>query len=111
MASRVVFELLLFLTPWAVFGMYIWLTRMDAADGKRDWPINKLFFAGIALAAVGWFVLIALETPEREGCRTSSRMVDGKIIPGEIVPCDHDLVNAGRPLSDDPGGAVEKPPQ
>ena len=40
-------------------------------------------------------------------CQKPTRYVDGKLVPGEFYPCEHNLRDAWRAGSDDPGGSVE----
>lgn len=107
MAGRILFELLVFAIPFLVFGLYLLATATAEQEGRRKWPINLLFIIGLALATVAYFILAFLEDRSSDMCRTPTRYVDGKLVPGELYPCEHDLQNAGRPLSDDPGGSVE----
>ncbi len=107
MAGRILFELLIFATPFMVFGLYLLATATAEQEGRRKWPINLLFIIGLALAVAAYFVLAFLEDRSSDMCRKPTTYVDGKLVPGELYPCEHDLQNAGRPLSDDPGGAAE----
>ncbi len=107
MAGRLLLELVLFLTPWVLFALYVALTRDAIQDGRRRWPINALFLSGLALALIGWFVMIALDRGDAVECRESSRMVNGEIVQGAVIPCEHNLENAGTPRSDDPGASGE----
>jgi hypothetical protein len=109
MAGRLLIELVLFATPWVLFALYVAMTRDAVEDGRRRWPINALFLSGLALALIGWFAMVALDRGEVEYCRESSRMEDGKIVQGALVPCEHNLENAGTPRSDNPGGSGESP--
>jgi hypothetical protein len=110
MAGRILFEVFLFATPWVLFAIYVAMTRDAVEDGRRRWPINALFLSGLALALIGWFAMIALDRGEAEACRESSRMVNGEIVQGAVIPCDHDLSRAGTPRSDDPGASGEGSP-
>jgi Family of unknown function (DUF6111) len=107
MAARIVLEFCLFLTPFMVFGLWLFLNRSAASEGRRKWPINALFLSGLAFAVVGWLAMIVLDRPADNVCQGPSRVVDGKIVPGEKVICAHDNATAGRPLSDDPGSRAE----
>ena len=68
-----------------------------------------LFLIGLGLAVVGFFAMTFLEKRQPEMCQKPTRYVDGKLVPGELYPCEHDLRDAGRAGSDDPGGTVELP--
>ena len=109
MAGRLLIELTLFATPWVLFALYVAMTRDAVEDGRRRWPINALFLTGLALALIGWFAMVSLDRGEVELCRQSSRMVNGEIVQGALVPCEHHLESAGNPRSDNPGASGEGP--
>jgi hypothetical protein len=108
MAARILIELLLFSTPFMLFGLYLLLRKDAVEDGRKLWPLNSLFLAGLALAALGWIAMIMLDRGEKTECRLPSRMENGQIVRGDIVPCEHDNAHAGEPLTDDPGASGER---
>ncbi|MEZ5946499.1 MAG: DUF6111 family protein [Hyphomonas sp.] len=107
MAGRILFELLIFSIPFMVFGLYLLATATAEQEGRRKWPINLLFLIGLALATAAYFVMAFMEDRSATMCQKPTRYVDGKLVPGEKYPCEHDLKDAGRALNRDPGGAVE----
>ena len=107
MAGRILFELFFFSIPFLVFGLYLLATTTAEEEGRRKWPINLLFLIGLGLAVGGFFLMAFLDKRDPEMCQKPTRYVDGKLVPGEFYPCQHDLQDAGRALSDDPGGSVE----
>lgn len=109
MAARILFELFFFSIPFMVFGLYLLATASAEQEGRRKWPINILFLVGLGFAVAGFFLMTFLEKREPELCQKPTRYVDGKLVPGEFYPCQHDLRDAGRAGSDDPGGSVELP--
>ncbi len=107
MAGRILFEIFFFSIPFVVFGLYLAATADAEQEGRRKWPINILFLCGIALATLAWVGLILMNDGDPDVCRRPSQFVDGKIVPGEEYPCEHDLSRQGKPGSDDPGGSAE----
>ena len=104
MTYRLIFELVLFLMPFAAFGLYR-LARQEALEeGRKPWPITLLFIAGAVLAILAWVVLIFLDRGSGETCYEPTRLVDGVMVAGKEVPCEKEKSNLGTPASRDPGG-------
>lgn len=112
MAGRIAFEILIFLIPFMLFGLYVLVTTNADPNTKRKWPINMLFLSGLALAALGFIGMIVWEKINADPalCKAPNRYVDGQIVEGETFPCEHNNADAGRPKSNDPGGAPEPVP-
>lgn len=105
MAGRLLFELVIFLFPFALFGIYLLVTADAERDGRRKWPINVLFLIGVALALIGLVVMIMIDRSSEEGqCRTSRELVDGVLVEGQPYDCKGDFSELGSARSDDPGG-------
>lgn len=86
MALRILLELVLFLTPFAIFFLY----RAASKDlSVRDrWPLTMLVSIGAVLAALA-LIIPPLLQPSQEGkCYQAPRYVDGQTIPGGMVDCD-----------------------
>ncbi|MFC0219277.1 hypothetical protein FHS82_001548 [Pseudochelatococcus lubricantis] len=83
--SRAVFEaLVLFLSPFFLFGIYLFLRRRspftrEAWDGHVPW----LVIAGLAVAIVG-FVIAGLTAERNAGAYVPSHLEDGKLVPGHF---------------------------
>ncbi len=106
MATRVVFQLVFFLLPFLLFGVYRIAIAEAQEDGRKPWPIRLLFGIGLVLAVGSWFIFIFMDRGGENECFRPAQMVDGEIIPGESYPCDKDVSKIGIPLSEDPGGAA-----
>lgn len=106
MGSRILIEILILLSPFAIFGLYRIAIAEAAAEGKKPWPVQRLFLIGFALAVIAWMVLLFIDKSSLadEVCTGKSRFVDGKIVPGEQIPCDRNMNEIGLPASEDPGG-------
>lgn len=106
MGSRILIEILILLSPFAIYGLYRLAIEEAAAEGKKPWPIQRLFIIGFVLAIVAWlgFLIWDKSRSNTELCKGPSVLVDGKIRPGPEIPCPRDVKNIGIPASDDPGG-------
>ncbi|MCA8898277.1 MAG: DUF6111 family protein [Hyphomonas sp.] len=107
MAGRILFELFFFSIPFVIFGLYLVATAEAEQEGRRKWPINVLFLIGLSFAVIAFFVMAFMEDRTQTMCQKPNYYVDGKVVEGAKYPCEHDLKDAGRALSDDPGGTVE----
>ncbi|MGH1421114.1 MAG: DUF6111 family protein [Hyphomonas sp.] len=109
MAGRIFLEIAIFLLPFGLFGIYLLVTADAERDGRRKWPINVLFLCGLGLAVLGMFVLVWLDRLGAEGkCWTKTQLIDGVLVEGQPFDCENDLSQLGKPLSDDPGGSVNR---
>ena len=107
MAPRILFQLVLFMLPFILFGMYRLAIAEAQQEGRKPWPIRVLFGLGMAMAIGSWLIFIIVDRGGREECYRPAQMVDGVVIPGERYPCEKDLGNIGIPNSEDPGGQAE----
>ena len=104
MTYRLIFELVIFLSPFAAFGLWRLATQEAIEEGRKPWPIAVLFGVGAFLAIAAWVVLIFMDRGGREMCYEPRRLVDGKMVGGQEVPCEKIKNDLGRPASRDPGG-------
>lgn len=102
MPRLVLFELAMLLTPFVLFGIYRLAVRDAEVEGRKAWPINLLFGAGVVLAILGWLFLLLREGDNREVCRgpESYDSATGKVVPGEEYDCNLGLRPRGEPLGD-----------
>ncbi|MCF6328478.1 MAG: hypothetical protein L3J02_01590 [Henriciella sp.] len=108
MATRVLFQLVFFLLPFFMFGIYRIAIAEAQEEGRKKWPIWWLFGIGLFLAVGSWFVFIALDQRGgREECYQRSEIVDGVMVRGHTYACDKDFSTSGRPEDGDPGGRAE----
>ena len=107
MAPRILFQLVLFLLPFILFGVYRLAITEAEQEGRKPWPIRVLFGVGLALAVGSWIVFIILDRGGREECYRPTQMVDGVLVPGERYACEKALTDIGIPKTEDPGGQAE----
>lgn len=107
MAPRILFQLVLFVLPFILFGVYRLAIAEAQEEGRKPWPIRLLFGVGLAMAVGSWLIFIFLDRGGREECYRPAQMVDGVVVPGERYPCEKDLGAIGVPKTEDPGGQAE----
>lgn len=86
MTQRILVELLLFLTPFAVFLVY----RAASRDLRiRDrWPLTRLVVIGGVIAVLGLIIPPLLEPRQTDKCFDPVRYdAEGKVQPPKEVPC------------------------
>jgi len=78
------FELLLFLTPFAIYAAYLYLVKQQRqAEGFwRDAPVFRLFLAGMGLIAVGLVGFATFSGNDKNSEYVPAVVRDGVIIPG-----------------------------
>lgn len=94
MATRILVELLLFLTPFAVFLIY----RAASRDLKiRDrWPLTRLVIIGAVIAVVALIITPLLEPRESDKCFDPVRYgADGKVVEPKEIPCEQQKLPGG----------------
>lgn len=106
MGSRILLEILVLLSPFAIYGLYRMALSEAAAEGKKPWPVQRLFIVGFILALLVWIVIIFLDD---RTCKEPNRIVNGEVVQGKIIPCERDIESIGVPASDDPGGSIDRP--
>lgn len=86
MTQRILIELLLFLTPFAVFLIY----RAASRDLriKDRWPLTRLIVIGAVIAVLGLIIPPLLEPRQTNECYNSVRYDgEGRVVPPQRVPC------------------------
>lgn len=87
MAQRVLIELLLFLTPFAVFLVY----RAASKDMKiRDrWPFTRLVIIGMVIAVAALLITPLLEPRQSDKCFDPVRYdAEGRMVPPREISCE-----------------------
>ena len=106
MATRLLFQLVFFLLPFMLFGIYRIAIAEAEQEGRKPWPIRWLFGIGLVLAVGSWFALILFDRGGENQCYRAAYAdpQTGKIVPGAYYECERDLTKIGIPRSEDPGG-------
>ena len=86
MIGRLFFDLLLFLSPFALYAVYLRLEKRDAEAPKRAYPWTPLFAAGLALVAVSFLYLGVTEGAGQRGVYVPPHVENGRVVPGRVEP-------------------------
>jgi len=88
MARFVAFDAILFLLPFAAYGLWLLVTRRSLG-GVQDWEVRTVTYLSLAgaalmLAAILFFIHYDRDPPG--GVYVPAHMEDGRIVPGHIDP-------------------------
>jgi len=84
MIRPVLTEILLFITPFVLYAVFLWATRAGVLDLK-SWPLPRVIYLAIAALALvlGSFVYFANYTGAPPGSTyIPAHMENGKFVPG-----------------------------
>ena len=87
MLRVVLFNVVMFLLPFAIYGTYVYLTRSEDDDDAallRKVPWVWLFLAGLLLVAAAMAMLISFSGAPPGGTYQPPRIENGVIKPGRI---------------------------
>lgn len=85
MIRRILFDLLLFLLPFALYAIYWRLARKgDPEQAARPHPWAVLFISGLLLVAASFVWLGLTEGEKGNGVYVPPRSENGRIVPGHI---------------------------
>ena len=91
MISRIFFDLLLFLLPFALYAAYLRLRKHDedAPAKQPSWTI--LFVSGLVLVAASFVFWGLVEDANQRGVYVPPHLEDGRLVPGRAMiranPC------------------------
>ena len=89
MVRPLVTELLLFLTPFALYALSLWVTKRGGVLDRTNWPLAHvlcLLVASFVMAIVGFFVLAQWGGAPPGSTYIPAHIEDGKLVPGETKP-------------------------
>jgi len=86
MVRRVLFEVLLFLLPFALYAIYLRVIEQDAAAPPKTHPWTTLFVSGLVLVAASFIVWGVTQGSGRQGIYVPPRVENGQVIPGHVEP-------------------------
>jgi hypothetical protein len=84
MIRPVLTELVLFLTPFAVYALFLWATRSRVVDPER-WSLNTLMWLTLAafVLMIGSFLVFAQFSGSPPGSTyVPAHIEDGRFVPG-----------------------------
>jgi hypothetical protein len=88
MIRRALFELLLFLLPFALYAVYLKLAKEEPAETKsvRAHPWTVLFVSGLLLVAASFLIWGIQDGAGQQGVYVPPHVEDGRVVPGQVVP-------------------------
>jgi hypothetical protein len=84
MIRRALFEILLFLLPFALYGAYWRLSTREESTPAPRHPWTILFASGLVLVAASFLVWGITEGAGQQGRYVPPHVVDGRIVPGHF---------------------------
>jgi hypothetical protein len=86
MIRRFLYELLLFLLPFALYAAYLWLSRRETLGLSRNHPWTMLFASGLVLVVVSFLYLGFVEGAGPRGVYVPPHVENGRVVPGHVEP-------------------------
>jgi hypothetical protein len=86
MIRRILFEMLLFLMPFALYAAYLRLTEYDSENPPHPHPWTGLFVAGLALVAASFLVWGVIDGAGKQGTYVPPHLENGRVVPGYVDP-------------------------
>ena len=84
MIRRILFEALLFLLPFALYGIYWRLSNQDESAPARAHPWTVLFASGLALVAASFIIWGVTEGSGQQGVYVPPHVENGRVVPGYV---------------------------
>jgi len=84
MIRRFLFEALLFLLPFALYGIYWRLSKQDENASARAHPWTVLFASGLALVAASFIIWGVTEGAGEQGVYVPPHLENGRVVPGHV---------------------------
>ena len=84
MIRPVAIELALFLTPFAIYALFLWATRAEVLDLKQ-WSLNTLLWltgAALVLMIGSFLVFVQVSGAPPGSTYVPAHMENGKFVPG-----------------------------
>jgi hypothetical protein len=79
-------ELVLFLTPFALYALFLWATKRGGVLESANWPLNRVIWLAMAafLMVIASFVVLAHWNRIPPGSAyVPAHMENGRLVPGE----------------------------
>jgi heme/copper-type cytochrome/quinol oxidase subunit 3 len=86
MVRRILFEVLLFLLPFALYLLYLRMSANDEKATPRAHPWTTLFISGLVLVAASFIIWGVTEGAGEKGTYVPPHVVNGQVVPGRVDP-------------------------
>lgn len=83
MIRRIAFDVLLFLLPFALYGLY-WRFSPNAGGRTAPHPWSYLLISGLMLVAASFVVWGVTEGSGQQGTYVPAHLENGRVIPGHV---------------------------
>jgi phosphoglycerol transferase MdoB-like AlkP superfamily enzyme len=84
MIRRVLYEVLLFLLPFALYGVYLRISKRGEDAPARAHPWSVLFVSGLVLVAASFVIWGVTEGSGQQGVYVPPHVEDGRVVPGHV---------------------------
>ena len=84
MIRRFLYEALLFLLPFALYGAYLRLAKRVESEGEPRHPWTFLFASGLVLVAASFLIWGITEGSGQQGVYVPPHVEDGRVVPGHV---------------------------
>lgn len=85
MISRILFDMLLFLLPFALYAAYLRVRDADEERTSRQHPWTTLFISGLVLVAASFVFWGLFENANQRGLYVPPHLEDGRLVPGRVI--------------------------
>ena len=87
MIRQIFFDLLLFLLPFALYGLYWRIAGREKEDAHlKSHPWTLLFISGLLLVAASLIIWGLTEGEPADGVYVPPHLENGRVVPGRIEP-------------------------
>jgi len=83
MIRRIIFDVLLFLLPFALYGLY-WRFSPSPNGRTTQHPWSYLLISGLVLVAASFVVLGVTEGSGQQGNYVPAHLENGHVVPGHV---------------------------
>lgn len=91
--TRILLQIVFALLPFMMFALYRIATAHKQSFSQR-WPFAALTLIGLLLTSA-FYVFMFIREPDLErACYAPSRLVDGKVVKGEQIPCNNASIDS-----------------
>lgn len=85
MISRILFDGLLFLLPFALYAAYLRVREVDEETTSKQHPWTALFISGLVLVAASFVFWGLVENANQRGVYVPPHLEDGRLVPGRVI--------------------------